>query len=170
MAEDQFIPLDDDPLSAAQEAAGLEDLSLFPGEDLVVQEDPPPPLGRSWAFDFISRRFMSEGQHGPAETYGDDTLVFWVEKVLHTSRGAHPIYPNEYGMERPFGHIGRTLDSSDYADLENRIHDALIFHPRIVDVTDFDADQGADDETLFVTFRVIKDDGTEVQVTNLELT
>jgi hypothetical protein len=158
-----------DQSTPAEELAALETLDLAPTDDLVVTEEAPPPLGRSWAFDFITKRFLSQGQHGPAETYGDDTLVFWVEKCLHTARGAHPIYPNDYGMERPFDHIGRMMDTADYGDLEGRIHDALVFHPRIVDVTDFEANQEPDDDALFVTFRIVKDDGTAVQVTDLEI-
>lgn len=164
-----YLPLNDDPISPEEAAAGLETFDVRDPDELVVDQPPPPPVGRSWGLDFIEGKFFIRPGHGPIETQGDDTLAFWIEKTLRTARGAHPIYPNEYGMVSPFNMIGHTLTSADYADLESRIFDALTFHDRITDVVDFAAEQDPADDALVLDFRVVKDDGTELTITNLLL-
>lgn len=170
-----FIPPEDEPLSPEEELQGLEDAFgedlAEEGDELVVAVAEPPPIGKGWAFDFITNggQFITAGGRGPLETRGDRTLYYWIEKALRTDRGAHPIYSASYGMERPFDMIGRHLNSADYADLENRIHQALTFHPRIVGIAEFSAEQDPSDEVLYVSFRVLKDDDSSLDVGRVPL-
>jgi hypothetical protein len=163
----QLVPEDDEPLDPEQEALETErELELFPeAEDLVVAEE-RPPLGRSWAFDFAAGRFLVSGStaRGPLATWGDATLRGWIAKALRTARGAHPIHPDDYGMEAPYGPVGRpvTLGAGGY---EQDVRDALTYHPLIQDVIDFRAEADPDEEFLAVSFTVVREDGDTFTVT-----
>jgi hypothetical protein len=165
---DQFFPADDPIVDPDADLAASDDinaLDLDESDDVIVAQEPLPPIGRSWAFDFSEDSFFTGGGHGPLRTYDDETLRGWIEKTLHTAKGAHPVYPSDYGMTSPFGTIGHALTSADLGGLEADIRDALTFHPRIDEVTDFAFDKQEDDEALFVTFTYVRDDGTGVRVT-----
>lgn len=139
---------------------------------LIVVQDEPPPLGKSWAFDWPSMRFnLGNNGDSPLETRGMLTLIQWAEKCLRTARGAHPIHPPNYGLVDPKSIFGQPVAFAPIAELEARIKDALTFHPRIVDVTDFDSDFDPDDEWVAISFTIVVDDETRLPVTtNLSLT
>lgn len=168
LPEPQF-PDDLDPASTLDLLdARLTDPSL-PPPDLIVTDTPPPPLGRSWRFDFVSQRFVSTTS-GVAETRGLATLRVWIEKCMRTDRGAHPIYSDDYGMVRPFDMIGMQLSDISKDDLEQRITDALTMHPSIVSIEDFDMTYNTDgDDALFVSFTVILTDQQTIAVSNVQL-
>jgi hypothetical protein len=188
MSDQSFLPLTDDAIPDPDDSLDAvedddDDQSPFVDEsdvsDIVVADDAPPPLGLSWAFDFQAGTFLLNGGHGPLETRGLATLRGWVEKCLMTARGAHPIHPPDYGVEGLLEVIGEAASDGVAGDLEDRIRDALLFHPRISDVTDFDAYMGdpeeddehdsADDETLFVSFTVVTDDEDILEFVGLPL-
>lgn len=166
MAEDEFIrpdeaPSEDEETQALEDA--LEDSRGLPA--LLTPEEPPPPLGRGWAFDFVESRFVAPpGARQPSRTFGVETLEMWCLKALHTARGAHAIYPSDYGMREPFGAIGRVLTGSDLAAIEQDVTEALTFHPRIENVIDFDFFQDPNEEVLEMAFTVVLDDDTEARV------
>ena len=166
-ADPVLTPLNDEPLSGDDALALLDADILGEGIDAVVVEQPPPPLGRSWAFDWSGRRGFQTGGQGPQQTFGLDSLKMWCEKCLRTERGAHPIHPPDYGMDNPYGAIG--LLHEDDPDLEQRIVDALTFHPRITAVRDFVRNFDVDDDYLAVSFTVVLDDGSEATFNNLEV-
>lgn len=133
--------------------------------DVVVVEEQPPPLGLSWAYDFPRERFLlAQGQHGPLTTHGTETLIGWMEKVLRTSRGAHPIHPPGYGVLGRNELIARLVEGAPVAEFERRIRDALKFHPRISDVQDFDYSFDPNDEWVAISFTVIREDDTRLPV------
>lgn len=161
-----FLPLGDEPVSAEDELALVDADILALGNEAVVQEDPPPPLGRGWAFDFGGGTGFRSGKgQGPQLTYGIDTLRVWCEKALRTDRGAHPIHPDDYGMDNPYGAIGMFHDEDP--DLEQRVVDALTFHPRITAVRDIVRSYDADDEYLSLSFTIVLDDGSEAVFTDV---
>jgi hypothetical protein len=168
MASD-FLPPDDPPVNADATLAALDDLDLLDADELIATEVAPDPVGRSWVFDFQAKVFQLGNGRGPLETRGQDTLNAWIEKTLRTAKGAHPIYPSDYGMSGPQDFYGRTLTSADYAVLEARIREALTFHPRITDIDEFTAAQDPSDDVLFVSFTVILDDGEQAVVSDLAL-
>jgi hypothetical protein len=101
------------------------------------------------------------------ETRGISTLQGWIEKCLRTARGAHPIHPEDYGIEMPDNAIGRAHDFD--TDLELRIREALQFHPRIADVTDFVREDDPDDEFITVSFTVVLDDDSSFPLNTVVL-
>jgi phage baseplate assembly protein W len=159
-----FLPADDPSPEPDAELDAFED-SLTADDALlddVVIDEQPPPLGRSWAFDFDSGSFLWGTGQGPLETRGLATLRGWIEKCLYTPRGL-AIHPPDYGVEDLDEVIGMSVAEAGSAGLEDRIREALLFHPRIQDVTDFDAFAGTaendDDDVLYVSFTVVTDDG-----------
>lgn len=179
--EDTFIPSDDRPPDADEELDLLDDalISGFPeSEDDLIDEPVVRPLGRGWAFDFSRGGFiyghetgpLAAGGHSPLGTTGLGTLQTWIEKCLLTERGAHPVHPEGYGMVRPFDLIGEQVVGAPVADLEQRVRDALTFHPRITEVRDFEADIDTDREYISVSFTVIVDGGEALSFRDVTLT
>lgn len=145
----------------------LIDPTLAP-PDLLVTDAPPPPFGRSWAFDFQASQFV-QNISGVAQTYGLISLRGWIEKCLRTDRGAHPVYSDDFGMERPFDMIGMQLSELNPQDLEQRIREALTKHPSIVDIEQFDLLYSADDEFIIVSFVVQLIDQQSINVQSIKL-
>lgn len=155
----------EDAFSASDALADLE--ADFQGisdpADLVVIEEPPPPIGKSYAFDFASGAWISGGR-GPLQTRELTTLLYWIEKCLRTARGAHPIHPPDYGLRDPTGLMGKLIEGAPFGEMEGRIREALTFHPRITDIEDFSFDFDPDDEWVSVNFTVLLDDDTSLPV------
>lgn len=156
---EELLPTDDEAADGEAQLLATEESLDFPA-DLIIAEEPPPPFGRGWQFDFGRQRFTgpdlpSAIGRSPLRTFGPDTLRFWIEKALQTARGAHPIYGDDYGMDQPFDLIGQPFTEATVVELEQRVQNALLVHPKIADVTDFDAEINEDE--LFVSFRVILD-------------
>lgn len=153
---DEEEPTTEELLLAAEQAVLASASESDNTDDLVVTEPEPIPLGRSPVMDFQAGAFLS-GSAGLLTTRGLGTLEQWIEKCLRTDRGAHPVHPDGYGMVRPTDLIGRPVDEVPVAELENRIRDALTFHPRISEVSDFVTDYNPDDERFDVGFTVHTD-------------
>lgn len=168
-----LAPTTDDPLTAQEAFDRLQtDLSDFPSAvDLVVAADEPTPIGRSWAFDWTQHRFVKfPGALGPKQTYGEETLGEWVEKVLHTARGAHPVHPPGYGFDAPQGLVYGGTVGQIPPDFEDRVRDALTFHPNISDVEEFTYDYDRDDEFVHFSARIILDNDTALELQDVRLT
>jgi hypothetical protein len=147
----------------------LAQLEAETGADLALDDGPKPTLGRSWAFDFASGRFITKPGGGPIETQGMATLRTWIEKALRTARGAHRVYAqSSFGLAAGLdvGGIDPSLD-----DLEGRCRQALTLHPRITDVRDFRITPDPDDEEVsLVGFLVLTDEaGTELEVKDVSV-
>jgi hypothetical protein len=159
--------LDEDEELEAIDAAEAE----AEAGELVVPAEPPPPLGRSWAFDFSSGQFVPARAGAPTPTYGLATLRGWIEKCLRTRRGAHPVHDDDYGVDIPDEIWGGNLDHDALGDLAQDVEDALLQHPRIMRVVGFRL-EGYDDEeegALEVSFTVILDDESEVALQGVDL-
>lgn len=155
---DQLLPDDDGTLTAAQEA-GLIAADSLDAPSLVVEAPTSPSIGKSYAFDFAHGHFYPSSSGGVQSTLGLTTLRFWVEKCLSTPKGAFPIHDDDYGLEGMDEIIGRQYDAGVVADLGRWITEALLYHPSIASVTNFQAAQDPNDETLFVSFTVVTDQG-----------
>jgi hypothetical protein len=160
---------EDEPLDDVEEAFERSEEAVD-GEDLVVTIEPgPTPLGRSWAFDFTTKRFVMAG-HQPIETRREQTLRYWIEKCLRTPQGGAVIEPPEYGLDAPANIFGDQFDSADVATREERIREALLFHPAITGIDGYEAaPDPEDEEVLLESFRVILDDSTTLDM-NREVT
>lgn len=100
------------------------------------QDTDPAPLGRSWAFDMGAERFVMHGAR-PQETRGLATLLGWIDKYLHTQKGALPIHPPWFGMTDPYSLFGRPVAEVSVGDLQRDLDD-MTHHPNIAAVTDVD--------------------------------
>ena len=169
---ESLLPVEDEPPSPEEELARAdEEAEDFPeSDDLIATEEERLPIARSWAFDFERGRFTRGSAQGPAETRGVMTLRYWIEKCLRTARGAHPIHPEDYGIDRVGrGVFGSPMSEAHGADLEERIRDALMYHDAITEITDFQAVQNPEDDLLLVSFHVVLDDDVMLEVRNLAL-
>lgn len=160
-----LFPGDDQPADPQVEFDALErGIDDFPEDsDLIVVSAERPPLGKSWRFSFVQGGFGTAGA-GPIPTAGAETLKGWVDKVMHTEQGAHPIHPPEYGVVAPFSLLGTQFNSHEQSSYEERVRNAILFHPRVADVRDFATDYDPDDEVLNVQMTVVMDDGSAVPI------
>lgn len=177
---DEFDPIEQDsviPEIFTEDAAPQDIEEAFErseeavdGEDLIVTVEPgPTPLGRSWAFDFTTKRFVMAG-HQPIETRRDQTLRYWIEKCLRTPQGGVIIEPPDYGLDAPTNILGDQFDSADVANREERVREALLFHPAITGIEGYEAGPDPEDEeVLLESFSVILDDSTTLDM-NREVT
>lgn len=142
-------------------------LAVEEATSAVLQVNPtvsgtdPTTIGRGWAFDFAKGQFVRHGA-APAEVREVDSLKVWIEKTLYTARYAHPIYSGLYGTEGLFDLISGPDNPGLYRMLQGTIRDALLVHDRISDVVDFRF--GRADEYVEVYFRVVLDNGSQIDV------
>ena len=141
------------------------DAALAPVDD--TDQAASIPFGRSWRFDFIAGQFIKDGQ-APKITYELDSLVVWVEKCLRTSRYAHEIYSDDFGIEGPFDVIGMQANDEVLGAYQDAITEALLVHDRITAVEDFSFTQDPFDEAVFASFTVILDAAPPLQAQPLE--
>lgn len=146
------------------------DLALDAALVSVVDLDLPTPLpfGKGWLFDFTTSQFVKHGQR-PAEVLDVANLQVWMEKVLRTAKYAHPIYSDDYGMEDPFELVGQDASDELIAAYEEGVTNALLVHDRIVAVEDFSFTQQPFDDSLYVSFTVVLDAGSDAPQTTLTL-
>lgn len=168
MAEqpDEFIESFEPETEVADEASiedeDFPDLDDTPdSEDIVVETEEPPPLGRSWAFDFTKPGFVPSSAGGPLETRGLATIHNWIEKALLTERGGSPIHDDAYGIENLDDLIGLPISEVATSELRDLVRETLTFHPRISDVVNFSYEVDADSEAMFINFTVILDNENE---------
>jgi hypothetical protein len=121
---------------------------------LLVPAD-PAPLGRSWAFDMGAERFQLHGQR-PQETRGLATLLGWVDKFLHTEKGALPIHPPWFGITDPYGLFGRPVSELSLGDLQRDLDD-MANHPNISDVVDVELITDPLDEAASLLVSILAD-------------
>jgi phage baseplate assembly protein W len=151
-----FLPVGIEPPSPDEELA-LEDAAAdvgFAGVELV--RAPPPPLGRTPAYDFVEKAFVPSVSGGALMLYGEATLRQWVEKCLRTIRGASPAVDPDFGVERrPEDLIdGGAIDPAEHAAAEADWTTALLRHPRINRVEGWAVDVQDEGEVVEVTARI----------------
>lgn len=167
-ADDAALDADDLLATTQLELDEPDELDLDPFRpDLIVEEPPLPPFGKSWEFDFSTGKFIKVPNRGPLRTQGIQTLRGWIEKCLFTAREAHPIYSEDYGMDDPFEWTGQQFTDELVGELERKVTEALTQHPRILDVKDFLADFDPTDEEMFVRFRCVIDGDEDVIIDDL---
>lgn len=157
---EQLLPIEDETLDPIQELAALDAaLEATPDiDDLIVQDDEPLPLGKSWAYDYALGRFVSSTNivaHGPLAVHGLHTLEGWIEKTLRTDRGAHPVHSDAYGIERPFDMIGQPVARGLPDDYPERARRALLLHPHIAAIRRFRVEMDPDQDMMLVSFLVV---------------
>lgn len=162
-----LLPESDEPLSPEDEFRRFEesfDTPVLPPE-LVIQEAPPTPVGRGWAFDFNKRRLIGgPSGHGPLTTHGEETLKMWIVKTLQTARRAHPIYSDDYGMELPGDFFGGSVDRFPTDRYHDAVREALLVNQNIADVIDLRSRYDPDETYVALSFTVVRATGTLLRV------
>lgn len=168
----EMLPVDDEDLVAAADQleaaeASLEDDPFSPS---TAQEDPPIPMGRSWAWDPEAERFVRLGTT-PVEVRGLDALRQLIYATLRTAQGAHAIYSDTVGIEDPDDWIGEADPTDALATFEPRAADALTQIDRIEELDELNPSY--DPSTGIITIDdmvVITDEAEAVPLTEIELT
>lgn len=148
-----------DLLGAGPEVADEDGLAA---ENLPVtldSEGDPPPPGRSWLFDMGSDRFVLHGSR-PQETSGAATLIGWIDKYLHTQRGALPVHPDWFGMPDPLAIFGGPVSELSEAELLDGMQN-MTNHPNIAEVTDARLTVDPLDEAALLEVEVLTDPPSE---------
>lgn len=131
------------------------DAALAPVED--IENDAPLAFGRSWLFDFETGQFVRDGTV-PKVVFELDTLIMWMEKALRTARLVHPIYSDEYGVDKDrTAQIGQQVDDDMLNEYQDAVTEALLVHDRVVSVENFSFDQDPFEETVQASFTVMVD-------------
>jgi hypothetical protein len=132
------------------------------GSDALAPDEPAPPVaGRSWKLNLDAGRLVPEGGP-PAAIYGADAMRQAIEKTLRTDRGSAPVQGEDYGLEDAEREAeGQPFDGAAFAELEERVRDALLVLPWVLDVQEFDAEGGPSTTTALVTFRVVPEGDAE---------
>lgn len=144
------VPANSEPPEGARELALQEE--AVGTAAIAPAADPPPVLGRSWVIDFEARRLL-----GPIR--GDAARRQAVEKALRTERGAADVHDDSYGMEGAAdeGVDGSSFDATSFAEMEERVRDALLALTWVLEVENFTAEGSDVSAYANVSFRVIPD-------------
>jgi hypothetical protein len=153
------------PAFDVEEELELED-ALTGARPVVLAQAPPAPLGRTPAYDFVNGRFLPRGAGGPVMLRGLDALGQWVVKCLHTDRGGALAVHPDFGLEGASDLLdGGPFDESASAELYDRVQQALLVHPRITSVEEWQVDYEAGDDFIRISFRVVPEGDDEGDLT-----
>lgn len=141
-----ILPPDSEPPDA-DEALSLQDALDDPDLEDVAQ-DPPAPLGRTPAVDFVQRTFVPNTAGGPLMLYGDDSLRQWIEKCLRTRRGDNEACHPDFGLDELIFDLvdGGVFDEAAAAQYQAMVERALPVHPAIAEVQEFDVEYSDGDD------------------------
>jgi uncharacterized protein DUF2634 len=159
--DDEVTPDDDIEAAAASALAAAEGLD-------DAADDAPEPYGMTWQFDPRTGRFVRHGG-APAVVTGRDSLIVWAMTALHTRAYAHPAVDGGFGVEGLNESVGKVATAEHEADLEEAIHEALMQHDRVSDVTDIRVSIERDDADgsglIYIeNFTMVTDEGEHVAV------
>lgn len=167
MAEqgETLIPADqpeDERVAAAADSA-LAAADAPPTEEEVM------PFGRSWAFDYEERHFVRTGS-GATQTFGIESLEQWCLMAMNSTRFAHDVFSEAFGVESLDDMIGTVMASELASEFEARLRDALLVHDRIVAIEDFTVEYEPTEDSLYVqNFTVVTDEEDRVAVAGIVL-
>lgn len=168
----ELLPIDDpevpaeDALNAAMADALGDDTGLA-----AVETAGPEPFGSTWAFDWEQGRYKRHGGR-PVRVTGLAALREWCMMAVNSTRFAHVVFTDRFGIDDPLEGIGTGLGEDDDlpADYEEKIRNALLIHDRIVDVTDFDIEWNPVEGVLYIHyFRVVTDEADELPFSDIQL-
>jgi hypothetical protein len=119
-----LVPADDEDITADDELAAAAASALAAGDPVPDEPEDVEPLGRSWLFDFQTRRMVRVGG-SPAEVRGMDALKMRCLMALHVERFAHPVFSEDFGFDRLDDIVGMGNVEEAMADYEERFVEAL---------------------------------------------
>lgn len=132
---------------------------MFPNSTDITLDNKTQTLNgtKSYLFDFTTGDFVvRDGKL--IECDGIDAIKVWIEKILRTEKGRHPIYDNtEYGCHLEDLIIGNSYTTEFIeAELKREIEDALKQNPQITSVTNFKISRNKN--AITVTLEVVLND------------
>ncbi len=139
--------------------------------DAEIVADPPIPLGRTWKFDRVAGRFHRSGR-SPVEVRGEEALQEWLIAAASTARGAHPIFSDSYGRNRPNEPVGRGgMEVNEFlSDLEEELRETWTQHDRVSDVVNLRADfNPSTGEVVLYEVEVVTDEDERIRFGPLAL-
>lgn len=161
-ADAQSTPSDD--LSAAVAGA-----LAVPQSTLPVPAAVPQPLGNTWVFDFEAGQFVRAGS-SPAVTSDLGALEQWCLMAIHSARYAHPVFSDEFGMEKPDAPIGEFAQGEVLADWQQSLVEALLVHDRVSAVEDIDLSWDPSTGILTINgMTVVTDENAGVTVSDVSV-
>lgn len=125
-----------------------------------IEED-SPKMGKSFLFDFKKGDFvLKDGRL--VEAFDFQALIVWIEKILRTERYRYKVYAredkNEYGVVLEDLIVGNNFPHAFVeAELKREISQALIKHPMIQSLSDWNIDKK--NPVLKISFKVNLIDG-----------
>lgn len=130
----------------------------IPQQNTSIVQD----LGKTFLYDFKRRDFILKNGK-PVEVSGIKGIQVWIEKVLRTQKFRWTIYENvDYGTTIEDLIIGYSYPMSFLeSELKREITEALLKHPMIDSLTDWDFMREKD--KLKVIFTVNLKDGTNFE-------
>ena len=159
----ELVPQDDEELSPEEDLAAAAEAAVEDPFELEDLTEAPVPLGRTWAFDFERGRFLRYGG-SPAAVTRESALTVWLLAAAYTAVGAHPIFPEEFGLERPYDPVGELDVTEAKSDLEERLREAWTQHDRVSDVVDLEVSFSPADDVFYIdTVSVILDEDDRVR-------
>lgn len=167
----ELLPIEDEDLISAADRVAAAEASFLddPFGPQASSEDPPIPMGKSWAWDAGRERYVREGT-APLEVQGRDALKEWCGAALRTAQGVHPIFSDAFGIEDPDDWIGLADPADALATFEPRAADALTVHDRIEELDDLTASYDPSTGVISIEDLVIVTDEAEaVPLTPFEL-
>ena len=167
----ELLPIEDEDLVSAADQLDAAEASVAddPFTATDSPEEPPIPMGRSWAWDAEHECYVRHGT-APAEVRGRDALREWIYSCLRTAQGVHPIFSDAFGIEDPDDWIGLADPTDALATFEPRATDALTQHDRIEELDELTAEY--DPSTGVITIEdlvVITDEAEAVPVSDFDL-
>ena len=142
-------------VALAEQAESDEDA---PGIDLG--EERPVPVGTTWAYDFVRRRFLADGPV-PQVIGGRAAQRQAIEKALRTPRGVFVVCGPDFGIDVDREVInGGPFDAAAFAEWEAAARDAIEAFPWVLEISDFEGATEDGDDAAFVSF-IVTAEGTD---------
>jgi len=146
------VPFDGEIADPEADFEGL--LTVFDPAAQDIRVVDSGKVGKSWAFDFLRSRFIPR-RSGPLRTNGLTSLRYWIEKCLRSERGAAAVWPDEYGTVGTSDFYGQVWRTEYSVLLEERVAEALSFHPRISRIENFTVKYDRGSTIVQVSFHVV---------------
>jgi len=128
----EFLPDEADELSPEDEAAAFSDPDDIPLPPTTEEDDETLPFGRTVFMDFENKIIYPDRW-----ITGADAVVQILQMALHSTRGAHLVFPDWFGRTAPdelLGYVDETERRALYAaDIKETL---IAAHERVTDVTD----------------------------------
>lgn len=167
-ADFELLPASTLNVTAEEQLAVSE--ALIDTDEVEEIEDPPEPYGRSLAFDHEARKFPLIGGQ-PNWTEGIETLIQWIKNMMWTSRMAHTIFSDDFGMDDPWALVGAPAQAALWQAYKTDLNDALLVHDRIAEVNSIQMDVDPEEPDLvIVTIEITTDEAEEITIEGFPVT